>query len=264
MAFISTDISFVYSGGSGNNNPNSSLGSDPSSYPISGAINNIFSDITENQATVGYTDYRCIYVFNDNTVDTLYDCVAEIYDQLTGGSTISIGVKVSTEVQKINISGSMSGGDITLSYEGDEFTANYDANLNTFAQNIETELNALDSLSGASVTSVSGGFEIIFSGFDDNKSHELIELVDNNLTGAPTVSVTRITSGAPINSIAENIGNSTNPPTGVIFSSSAIVGSLQPGDGFPIWFKRVTSANTNPIANDNFFLSIVGTPVEPS
>lgn len=264
MAFISTDISFVYSGGSGNNNPNSSLGSDPSSYPISGAINNIFSDITEQQATAGYTDYRCIYVFNDNSVDTLYDCVAQIQDQLTGGSNISIGVKIATEVQKINISGTMSGGSLTLSYEGDNFTANYNADLNIFAQNIETALNALDSLSGTSVTSVSGGFEIIFSGFDDNKSHELIQLVTNNLTGAPTVSVTRITSGAPINSIAEYIGSATNPPTSVVFGNSAIIGSLQPSDGFPIWIKRVTPANTSAIANDNFFLSIVGTPVEPT
>ena len=64
MAVVSGDIVYFMSGGSGNSNPNNSIGGDPSSSPISGLVNNLFDNISPEETTAGKTDYRCFYIFN--------------------------------------------------------------------------------------------------------------------------------------------------------------------------------------------------------
>jgi hypothetical protein len=92
MPIKDTDITFVLSGGSSNANPYLSLGGDPSGYPISGTLNNLFDNVTMEEATAGDMDYRCIYVFNDHTTDALYETRIYLENQVSGGSTIEIGV----------------------------------------------------------------------------------------------------------------------------------------------------------------------------
>jgi hypothetical protein len=91
MTITSNQIQFFLSGGSSNSNPNLSLGGEISNTPVLGTLNNIFSDITTEQASSGRTDYRCVYIKNISVSDSLYDAGIYVYSQSSGGSTIEIG-----------------------------------------------------------------------------------------------------------------------------------------------------------------------------
>jgi len=73
MAVIATDIQFRLSGGSGNSDPEASLGGVMSSNSVVGSptTNNIFDNVTADEALAGDINYRCIYILNSNTVDGL-------------------------------------------------------------------------------------------------------------------------------------------------------------------------------------------------
>ena len=88
------DIAFFLSGGTGNSNPNLSLGGSPSNTPVSGVLNSLFSDVTSEQASNGLVDYRCFYVYNESETAYLYNATAYIQSQTNSGSTVQIGVSV--------------------------------------------------------------------------------------------------------------------------------------------------------------------------
>jgi hypothetical protein len=68
------DIQFYLSGGATNSSVADSIGGDQSYYAISsGYVENFFVNVTAAECTSGMTDYVCIYVFNDNEADTMYD-----------------------------------------------------------------------------------------------------------------------------------------------------------------------------------------------
>lgn len=100
MAISGTDISFrlsTTSGSSGNStsqtNVNQSLGKYLSTTNISsGPLNNLFDNISGISNASSGTDYRCFFVYNSNTVDTLYDSVIWINSQVSGGASIQIGL----------------------------------------------------------------------------------------------------------------------------------------------------------------------------
>lgn len=92
MTISPENIQFFLSGGSSNNNPNSSLGGAISNYLVTGLLNNIFSDVTSDEASEGKVDYRCVYVKNANSSDSLYDAFVFISSQITGGSYVEIGI----------------------------------------------------------------------------------------------------------------------------------------------------------------------------
>ena len=65
MPLASTDVGFFLSGGGANSDPNASLGGVISSTQItSGALNNLFDDVSSAEALAGDVEYRCIYVQN--------------------------------------------------------------------------------------------------------------------------------------------------------------------------------------------------------
>lgn len=67
MAIISSEISYRLSGGAANSNTSLSLGSTKSSTAITTAtINNLFDNVTGDEAAAGSTEYRCVYIHNGN------------------------------------------------------------------------------------------------------------------------------------------------------------------------------------------------------
>lgn len=65
MAIIAGDLKFYLSGGSGNSDPNLSLGGAISSTEMSGtSLNNIFDNISGLESEAGDTEYRCVYLKN--------------------------------------------------------------------------------------------------------------------------------------------------------------------------------------------------------
>lgn len=67
MPINSANLKYYLSGGSGNTNPNLSLGGARSTTEIGGSINNLFDDVTSTEATDGMTDYRCFYFRNEDS-----------------------------------------------------------------------------------------------------------------------------------------------------------------------------------------------------
>lgn len=269
MAISLSDIEFFLSGGPTNSSPNNSLGGQPSSFLVLGSMNNLFSDVSSENADSGRTDYRCFYIFNTNTADTLYDAKIFIGEQGPGGSSVAVGVGNSTEIQRINIVGPVYFGNLLMRYDSAEFTAAWGSSAGEFETNLQSELGSI--APGVSVSSLVQGnnyqFTISFFGDSDKRSHPLLEVVNNGLLApdAPIVSVSRIASGSPINSIAPTIPVDTAPPANVSFynadeSSKLSIGTLNPGDGVPVWIKRTTQPNTEYMEADYFKLKISGRP----
>jgi len=72
MAIAASDLEFYLSGGSSNSNPNAALGGAISSSAITNASdNNLFDDVTGDEADSGDTEYRCIYLKNNHGSITL-------------------------------------------------------------------------------------------------------------------------------------------------------------------------------------------------
>lgn len=271
MVVTSGDIVYFMSGGSSNSDPDASIGGDPSSTPISpSAMNNLFSNISPEENSEGKIDYRCFYIFNQNGIDSLYNTIFYINSQTSGGSDITVGVKEATDVQKITISGTVTSGSFTISYEGDPVVVNYDSDLAVWNTNLEDGINNDTILSGvvssASFGSGNRSFTLRFEGADDNRYHELLEVVSNDLVGSPTISISKLTNGSPVNSVADLLDFDTNSPNGVTFETPTFeapidIGTLESSDGVPIWVRRVTLAGATPLEYDGFQFGIYGNPV---
>lgn len=272
MPVSSGDIVYILSGGTGNANPDSSLGGGPSSTSI--ASNRLFDNVSEAEVTAGYTDYRCFYVANNHETDTLYDVRFIAVSEVANGSDITFGIPEADEVQSIIVSSSTasspSGGTIVFSHEESDATAAWNSNIGIWAQNIENALNSLSHLSEVSVsgnhsfsTNYTASFTVTFSGEDGNRNQDLIELSSNNLTGSGVfnISFSTITQGAPVNAEAQTIPFETTVPFGIIFGESDLtIGNLRPGELFPVWLKRVTSAGTAAIKDDGITFRVSGIP----
>jgi hypothetical protein len=98
MAVISAaNLKYYWSGGSadgvGVGSAAISLGSFRSATEVSGAINQIFDDISGDEAAAGHTEYRCIYFRNeDANAGGLISPVVWIDGQAADGETIAIGI----------------------------------------------------------------------------------------------------------------------------------------------------------------------------
>jgi len=270
MAISGNDIVYTLSGGSGNSNPNNSLGGGPSSTPI--VSNRLFSDITNDEAIAGKIDYRCFYVANNNVEDTFFDSELMIFEEIVGGSDISFGVSATNDVQQIIVSSSNAqppnGGSFTISHEQENVVINWNLNISTIAQNIQDSLNYLNHLSDVVVvaqqsvlTNYVAVFTVTFAGKDGKRNQELFDLVSNNLLGTGTYSITfsKVVEGSPINMEAQTIPFETTTPFGVVFGTSTVqVGDLRSGDLFPVWVRRTTPEQADPLENDGVVFRLTG------
>jgi hypothetical protein len=270
---LKKNIPFLLSGGSTNTKPNKSLGGPMSTQRIDMKINNLFSDVTRAHSFSGYTDYRCLYVMNDNLDDKLKDLSFYISKSNSVGSEITLGLSLQSDVQALIVAGSPPNGYFQLQYTLKHAHQTYiqttrrinwmpDANL--MAQRIAAVLNSLDFLHGVLCTgqSSSSGFDflITFGGESSGRKQELLGAVNQVGIQVTTMSVTK---GGPINSVAPNIGLVNNPPSGVTFFDSdkitpILVGTLLPTDFVPVWFQRVVAPNTKPVHPDFFRLHLFG------
>jgi len=259
----SSDISFLYSGGTTNSIPDLSLGGEASVNSLRDGLNGLFRDVTEEQAESGFVDYRCFYMFNDSLIDTFSSVTVAMTEKLD----MSIGFISATDVQLLTIEGAVTGGTLTLNYEGEDFTFDYNANIDTWASNMRSAMNGLTVLSGVSVSGSESGttysFTVTFGGADDNRSHLLLELVSNNLVGSPSISIAKLAEGGPINLLAREIAVATVPPYQVNFSqpitSPIEIGNFKPGDGASLWIKREILAGTTPVTDEQVTFQFEGT-----
>lgn len=268
-----SDIAYVLSGGSSNTNPYLSLGGDPSGYTIQGSLNNLFPNIGVELATAGDEDYRCIYIFNNNETDSLWEAELYIAEQVSEGSDLAIGVQQATDIQKISFVNAPTGGSFTASYGGEEFTADYGVNNSDFATNFKSALVGTGLISSDVTVEVSTGggvlyFTINFIGEDNYRYHELIELISNDLVGTTEIQFSKLSNGAPINSIAALLPTVRTVPNGVTFTIPSIsdpieIGTLNSGEGFPIWIRRTTPSNAAAVEDDGFTLTLKGSPIQP-
>lgn len=274
MAVTDADISLTYSGGGTNNDPDASLGGDPSVQPI--FAKRLFDDVSEEETMSGIEDYRCFYLHNENAVDTLYDAEVSVLYTQAGNVTVQLGFDFTNERQVITITNatSITGGSFDLEYEDlyavNTITVNWDMSLSTWATNLETELRTITNLEtvtvSASYSDTSVVFEIDFVGVAGYRYHEILRLASggNNLTATETVSIgiVKTVEGGPINKIADEIDVETTAPHDIVFSGSTIViGDLRPLDSVPIWAKRMVPADTPPLENDGFTFKIKGSAV---
>ena len=110
-------IIFLLSGGVSNNNPDYSLGGEPSTRLISNDLNNLFRDLTKQEVLGGYTDYRCFYIKNTSNTDWT-NLRAYIKSQSIGGATCMLGVELANDLQQISIMSDtgITGGYFTLKF----------------------------------------------------------------------------------------------------------------------------------------------------
>lgn len=266
MAIKPSDIEFFLSGGPTNSNPNNSIGGLPSSFPLLGSANNLFPDISSEIASSGKTDYRCFYISNESASDSLIDAEVYFEEQGPGGSVVEMGLDKSTEIQKLNIIGIVLFGSLTIRYESTQLVVPWGSSAGQFETNLQNQISSVSP--GAIVsTSILGNSYNFTISFSDNRSHSLLELLDNGLVGSdqPIVSFSRVASGSPVNSVAPTLSVDTVPPVRVLFSSPTKgskleLGTLRPGDKVPVWIRRLTFPNTNYMESDYFRFKIIGRP----
>lgn len=249
----------------------------PSSYPVSGALNNLFSNVTETTAISGTTDYRCLYIFNNNSLYTVYNLQVYTTELENTISTIEIGINSSSEIQKITINGTVTGGSFQVSYKPpnqdtvEYRTVDYNADPATWAINLKNQLLTIPTIDEINVsisgTFVSRIFNIEFSSVTDKRSHDLFGINTSGLTGTSiTGSASKIKPGGPINSIPTLLDASTTVPYDVTFYetnnlTNLFIGNLYPEEGFPLWIKRTVPENAESIAGDGFNLKILASTI---
>jgi len=270
MTTSASNIAVVLSGGGANLNPNLSLGGDPSSTPVASAsLNNLFADLSPSQTLDGREDYRCIYFFNDGDT-AIFNIALWVSTNLASPSTVvELGINDQNERQRLTITGGVSGGSLTLDYDGHNFTTNYQVDLAAWATALQEGLLGLmdgDNAIFHDVTVIASNagstviFDVLFAGLDAQRSFDLLTVASNDLTPDVSVVISKQVIGAPINSIAPEIDLDTTPPGGVGFfvpseQSPITLPVLYADDGFPLWVKRVTPANTAAQADDGFVLT---------
>lgn len=282
MAVTAEDISIVLSGGINNLDPNLSLGGDPSTTQIrDNLINNLFSDVTPDQAETGYEDYRCFYIFNDGD-DPIYNVELWIESQVDGGASIELGVEEADELQRITLSGAIpTAGTATFAYDGAEFTIGTFTDLAEAAQAIQDGFNSLvdeddnrlletvEVTTPSSLNSPTIIFDVLFANKDGKRNHSLIELAeDAYVPTQATLTITVVQQGGPVNTIAPEIANDITAPGGVNFfaptqQSPISVVKLNPAEGFPIWVRRTTPEGEESVANDGATLRIRVETISP-
>lgn len=268
MPISGSDILYVLSGGSANTNPNLSLGGDPSVQTVLNSTNNLFADVTTEQANQGFVDYRCFYIFNDSFSETLFEAKLFIFSEVDDGSSVQIGITQANDVQSIVVLGTVSGGSFTVSFDSTPVVVAYNSNVSVWASNLQVALRTISGLGDVTV-SVSAffnsvNFTVNFVGTAGNKFQPLLVITNNSLTGSGiSLSVSKVVDGGPINLIAPQIDVSTTTPFGVMFSIATelnpiLIGDFGPTDGIAVWMQRTTPNNSLPLANDGFKIRFSG------
>lgn len=103
MPIVTSDLHYPLSGGSGNTDPNASLGGAPSTTDIvDNTSQNLFQNVTGANSLAGFIDYRGIYAKNAHASLTLIGTKIWIQQQPTAtGDATAIGL--ATEGLNVNM-----------------------------------------------------------------------------------------------------------------------------------------------------------------
>jgi hypothetical protein len=260
------DINIVFSGGVQNTTQIDSLGGFPSPVSPTDNKNNLFNNISPRQTTQGWTDYRCLYVFNDNN-DLRYETKVFIEYLSEIGATIYLGLLLQNDVQKLDFTANVpTGGTFTISIHGMKSdTITWDSSTTTLATRIQEAISAVVECTVAVPTPGTHIYTITFQGILGNKALTSMSVTDNALTPSVSPSITKVTTGSPINTIAPDIGDEKTVPTGIPFITTltpgTLIGTLFPSEGFPVWIKRVVAPGFEAVEEDGFKLHINATGI---
>lgn len=277
MTIDPNDFNFTYSGGSGNNDPDDSIGGMPSEFKISGF--RLLDDVQETETLNGTTDYRCFYFNNDSANDTIYNAVASFTGNVESMVGIQIGFQFTTDMQIISIpdATAITSGTFDLVYQDVSGTqqvtitlAPYvdETTIATWATEIQNELRSLPNLENVIVSPQFSGdtilFTVEFKGAADYRYHELLQAINIFITPSRPVNTTKEVDGSPINSSAAIIGTENVVPANVSFytlTSPVLIGDIRPYDVLPVWVKRVVPPNTTAVENDGFIFRLSGSAI---
>lgn len=93
MSIITGDFVVRLSGGGSNAVGNSSLGGVKSSNAASATVDQLFDSVSAAESAAGSVEYRCIYLHNANSTDTMTNAVVFVSSNTPlAGTTIDIGV----------------------------------------------------------------------------------------------------------------------------------------------------------------------------
>jgi hypothetical protein len=96
MAIVAGDIELRLSGGASNTDPDAALGGAMST--VGGGLitdasdNNLFDDVSGDDADAGDTEYRCFYVKNNHGTLTWQSVVVWIQTETAGGDSVDIAL----------------------------------------------------------------------------------------------------------------------------------------------------------------------------
>lgn len=97
MAIVQADIQIKLSGGSGNTDPNASLGGVISTTGITDAtLSNLFDQVSGDESSAGDTEYRCFYFKNNHGSLALQNAVVWV-DANTPASDTSVEIALAGE-----------------------------------------------------------------------------------------------------------------------------------------------------------------------
>ena len=276
MAITSDDIKLFYSGGITNSNPDLCLGGEMSTTFF--LTNRLFDSVTSIQSSSGYTDYRCVYFYNLNSTDTLYDAKVYISNEISGGSDVVIGLEINNERQDIYITNatSVATGSFILQYydyfndSEIQFTVNHNPNITTWATNLQNSIRAISGLEEIIVIGSYIGstayFQITFGGTARYRYYEVLQFVSSSqsfLDVNSSFTIQKIIDGGPKLKTAIEVNDDTTSPNNVTFAPTSVsypieIGDLKPLEFYPIWIKRTVASNTSSMENDGFSLKMKG------
>ena len=93
MTIIAGDFVTRLSGGAGNASGNAAIGGAKSSTAMSSAVDGLFDSTAAAEAVAGDVEYRCVYLHNANSVDTMFAARAWISAQTPlAGTVLAMGL----------------------------------------------------------------------------------------------------------------------------------------------------------------------------
>jgi hypothetical protein len=269
----SSDIKFYHSGGGSNCDPLLDLGGSISTCELTEGLDMLFNEVTEKQSRAGRIDYRCFYVKNTHPDDTLRNAKFYIDWEHKSGSFVDVGVRLRNEIQKVVITGLIAPDEddyMTLDIPGyDDFTVDYHSNLTIWQGRFQTAIRGIDGLqdviieaTGTVGSPTSVTFIVKFVGQAESRQIDLMTVLVNSLNDQ-TINILSDTEGSPVGIVACT-STVLVAPACVDFNyplrgSPIELGSLRPGESFPVWVRRTTPRNTRAKIRDKVRFNVDGT-----
>ena len=177
------ELKWLHSHGWDNKDPNYDLGGDPSKFEIAVLpANNLFDDVTPEQAKEGLIDWRCFYIANKYQ-DTNYHVELKLNPATC--TDVTFGSVVRNDVQKLTFQGADptdDGGYFIIQMNwGPELVVYWNNSYAAMAANMESQIRKVKYHGGVTVVATGSTFAVTFDGDLKNRRMGLIKIIQNNL-----------------------------------------------------------------------------------